>query len=122
MRTISTGAEEVFLGVWNLCLAAGMMLSPWALSFLDQAQATWNLWLCAGAVLGLAVLSLLQTYDMEEYLLALVGLWVGAAPWLLGFEDAQMPLIAHLGFGIALIVSALAELWRLREAPDARSF
>ncbi len=122
MRTISNGAEEIFLGVWNLCLAAGMVLAPWALSFIDQTQATWNLWLCAGAVLGLAVLSLLQTYDMEEVLLALVGVWVCAAPWVMGFEDAQIPLITHLGFGLALVVSALAELWRLREAPDARSF
>lgn len=122
MRTISNGAEEIFLGVWNLCLAAGMGLAPWALSALDQTQASWNLWLCAGAVLGLAVLSLLRTTDREEVLLALIGLWLCGAPWALGFEDARMPLIAHLGFGLALVVSALAEMWRLRQAPDARSF
>ncbi|MFH6783266.1 MULTISPECIES: SPW repeat domain-containing protein [Methylobacterium] len=114
MDATDNAAEDIFLVVWTMLLAAGMASTPWLLGFLAEARPTLNLWACAGLAAALAALSLRRTTDRGESGLALVGLWTCAAPWLLGFRHAPLPLLAHLGFGFALIVAALAGLWRLR--------
>jgi hypothetical protein len=114
MRTVANGAEEFFLSVWNMLLASGMALTPSFLGFQAELHPAWSLWLASGAVTGLTVLSLSKTSDVQEYALTFIGCWTCAAPWVLGFEHMVIPLLAHLGFGFALVVSALTELWRLR--------
>ncbi len=102
-----------------MLLAAGMVLTPWILGFLVEERPTFSLRTCAVLTAALTALSMGRTYDLGEVGLTLVGIWTCAAPWLLGFRHAPIPHLAHLGFGVAIIVSALSSLWRLRRMSGA---
>lgn len=119
MRTIENQLEDLFLNGWNLLLGASLIAAPWYFNFTSEAVASWNAWTFGATVIALAVLALMQTYDWEEYAIAAAGLWACVAPWVLGFQEATAATWAHVGFGVALIVSAGSELWRLRDSSAA---
>lgn len=121
MRTITNDLEDVFLAGWSLMIGAVLVIAPWYFSFTSETSATWSAWASGAFVIVLAILAIIQAYDWLEYLVAIVGVWLCAAPWILGFADVNAAAWTHLGFGIALIISAAAELWRLYEGPGARS-
>jgi hypothetical protein len=118
MRAIDNQLEDQFLNGWSLLLGVGLILAPWYFGFGPEPFAAWNARASGGTVVILAALALMQTYDWEEYAMAAAGLWACVAPWALGFEGAAATW-AHVGFGVALIVSAGSELWRLRDSPAA---
>ena len=120
MRTMPNDIEDIFLACWNTMLGAFLMLAPWYLGYAGETAPTWNAWACGGAVIVLSLMALAQVHDWLEYAVAAVGLWLCAAPWALGFEDVTGPALTHVGFGFAMMVSAAAELWRLRHASGAR--
>ncbi len=122
MRTAANGAEEYFLRVWNILLALGMAITPSFLGFQAELHPAWSLWSASGVVIGLTVLFLSKISVFAEYVLTFVGCWTCAAPWVLGFEHMVIPLLAHLGFGFALVVSALTELWRFRSERGTGSY
>lgn len=119
MRTIRNQPEDLFLGGWNLLLGAGLVVAPWYFGFTSETVAATNAWVSGAIVMALAILTMKQTYAWEEYAIAAAGAWSCMAPWLLGFEEAPAATWPHVGFGIALIVAAASELWRLRDAPSA---
>lgn len=121
MRTIDNGIEDVVVAGLSLIAGAGLMLAPWYFGFMGEAQATWNAWICGTAVAIFALLAIMQTFDLEEYIIAIVGVWAVAAPWVLGFEGLTSARWTHVGFGLALVVLAGIELWRLRASPRAHS-
>ncbi|GEO99565.1 SPW repeat protein [Methylobacterium haplocladii] len=121
MRTLDHDLEDIFLAGWSLMLGVALVIAPWWLGFDNNGTATWNAWACGSAVVVLSMLALGQVYDWLEYLVAVIGLWLACAPWVLGFGEVQAAAWTHAGFGLALIISAGAELWRLHEAPGARS-
>lgn len=118
MRTIDNQLEDHFLNGWSLLLGVGLIFAPRYFGFGAERFATWNAWASGATVAILAGLALMQTYEWEEYAIAAAGLWACLAPWALGFQGAAATW-AHVGFGVALIVSAGSELWRLRDSPAA---
>ncbi|MGW5837927.1 SPW repeat protein [Methylorubrum extorquens] len=121
MRTIDNGIEEVIVAGLSLVVGAGLMLAPWYFGFMGEAKATWNAWICGSAVAVFALLAIMQTFDLEEYIIAIVGVWTVAAPWLLDFKDITAARWTHVGFGLALLILAGIELWRLHASPRAHS-
>ncbi len=121
MRTIDNGIEEVIVAGLSLIVGAGLMLAPWYFGFMGEAKATWNAWISGTFVAVFALLAIMQTLDLEEYIMAVIGVWVVAAPWLLDFKDVTAARWTHVGFGLAIVVLAVIELWRLRASPRAHS-
>lgn len=119
MRTIDNQSEDLLLNGWSLLLGIGLIVAPWYLDFASEASAAWNAWIFGGTAVIFAVLALRQTYDWEVYALVATGTWICLAPWTLGFQDSMAATWAHASFGIALLGSAIAEVWRLRHAPSA---
>ncbi|AIQ92382.1 SPW repeat-containing protein [Methylobacterium phyllosphaerae] len=119
MRTIDNQSQDIFLNGLSLLLGVGLIAAPWYFGFASETAAAWNAWIFGTTVAILAVLALMQTYDWEVYAIAAGGLWVCLAPWALGFQEATVATWAHVSFGIALIISASSEVWRLRESPSA---
>jgi predicted MFS family arabinose efflux permease len=119
MRTIDNQPEDFFLNGWSLLLGIGLFVAPWYFGFASEAFAAWNAWIFGVTAVILAVLALMQTYDWEVYAIAAAGIWSCVAPWALGFQASIPATWAHVSFGVALIVSACSELWRLRESPAA---
>ena len=91
MRTIDNQSQDIFLNGLSLLLGIGLIAAPWYFGFASETAAAWNAWIFGTTVAILAVLALEAT----------------VATW------------AHVSFGIALVISASSEVWRLRESPSA---
>ena len=88
--------------VANLLLGVLLFFAPWVFGFVSNV-ASENAWV-SGAIIGLVATGAIIALDArEERLNLLVGLWVAASPWLLGFR-AEM----HLHFIVGALVATLA--------------
>ena len=57
--------------------------------------------------------ALVDFADWEEWFMLMLGLWLVAAPWLLGFPHASA-MHVHVGAGLLLMYLAGLELWLVR--------
>ena len=96
--------RETVPDLYNLFLAAVLFVSPW-LFRLTNSPGKIDLWV-TGAVIGVVSLAAIIAYrDWEEWLNVLLGLWLIASPWLLGFPHTRA---MHLSIGIGVVVVLLA--------------
>lgn len=113
----------------NIILGLLLILAPWLLAYVPAAPvdgaeparditlAAWHSWAAGGAVVIVAVAALLRTFEWEEWLMGLLGLWVIAAPWLLGFAGVQAAMAAHVVLGALVVVFAAWDIWSVRHMP-----
>jgi hypothetical protein len=101
--------RESVLDLYNLLLAALLFVSPW-LFRLTNGAGKMDLW-ATGAVIAIISLAAMIAYkDWEEWANVLLGLWLIASPWLLGFAHTRA---MHLSTGVGIVVAFLAvlDLW-----------
>ena len=101
--------RETVLDLYNLLLAALLLVSPW-LFRLTNGSGKMDLW-ATGAVIALISLAAMIAYkDWEEWANFLLGLWLIASPWLLGFAHTSA---MHFSIGIGIVIAFLAvlDLW-----------
>jgi hypothetical protein len=101
--------RETVLDLYNLLLAALLFVSPW-LFRLTNGSGKMDLW-ATGAVIAVISLAAMIAYkDWEEWANFLLGLWLIASPWLLGFAHTRA---MHFSFGVGIVVAFLAalDLW-----------
>jgi len=101
--------RETVLDLYNLLLAALLFVSPW-LFRLTNGSGKMDLW-ATGAVIALISLAAMIAYkDCEEWANFLLGLWLIASPWLLGFAHTSA---MHFSIGIGIVIAFLAvlDLW-----------
>lgn len=101
--------RETVLDLYNLLLAALLFVSPW-LFRLTNGSGKMDLW-ATGAVVALISLAAMIAYrDWEEWANFLLGLWLIASPWLLGFAHTSA---MHFSIGIGIVIAFLAvlDLW-----------
>ena len=98
-------------------LACGLFLAgaPWLFGFIRGAGRI-NAELVGAAVVVLSIASLLGFADWEEWLKVALGVWLIAAPWLLGFVHTSA---MHVSIAVGIVVAflSLLELW-LAHDPD----
>jgi heme/copper-type cytochrome/quinol oxidase subunit 3 len=101
----------------NVTLAALLFISPWVLGYVEHEVAALNA--CAAAVLiaGFALAALTAFADWEEWINLALGLWVAAAPWLLGFAGVATGAWAHVVIGLLVAALAAWELWQEHHQP-----
>ncbi|AWN42784.1 SPW repeat protein [Methylobacterium durans] len=121
MRTIENRTEDMVLNGLNIILGLILFVTPWYLELGSEAAATRNALVCGGTIALIALLAISKSYDWEEYLNLAIGLWVAAAPWVLGFATIQYAMWIHVAVGLAVAALAAYELWRLYVSPEARS-
>jgi SPW repeat len=95
--------------VVNLCLGTILFFSPWLFSLsLGTPRQTAAIAGLLIAVLSIAALAAFALW--EEWLNLIVGLWLIASPWLLGFQGSQAMTIDVV---IGAVVAALSafEAW-----------
>jgi hypothetical protein len=106
--------RESVLDLYNLLLAAVLFASPWLFK-LTNVPGKLDLW-ATSAVIGLISLAAIIAYkDWEEWANILLGLWLIASPWFLGFAHTRA---MHLSIGIGVVVTFLAalDLWLHHDA------
>jgi len=103
----------------NLVLGVLLFLSPWVLGFRSDQHASWNAWICGAVIAVLAIGALSMFQEWEEWLNLIVGLWVVAAPWVLGFAAIMAAMWAHVVIGLLVAAAAAWEIWEVRHHPQA---
>lgn len=101
--------------VANLILGAVLFLSPWIFGF-SSGLPTENA-LVSGIVIAVLSLAALAAFAVwEEWLNSIVGLWVIAAPWVLGFQGTTAMTVSVV-IGAIVAVLAAVELWLMHQQP-----
>lgn len=95
----------------NLLLAVALFLSPWVVGFATEQYATWNAWACGVLVAAVAIGALGAFKEWEEWVNLLLGIWLVAAPWVLGFAAVIPARGAHITFGLLIAAVAAWEIW-----------
>jgi hypothetical protein len=101
--------REAVLDLYNLLLAALLFASPW-LFRLANNPGKMDLWATSAVIAIISLAAIIAYKDWEEWANFLLGLWLIASPWLLGFAHTRA---MHLSIGIGLVIAFLAalDLW-----------
>jgi hypothetical protein len=113
-----TWTRDRVLDLTKLICGGLLLASTWALEF-DPLPA-WNLRVCGYASLTASLAALVAEADWEPRANLWLGLWVLAAPWMLGFSQETGATLVHLvGGGLVSMLSAL-EAWSGERSPPWR--
>lgn len=99
----------------NAVLGAWLVLSPWILGFSGERTAMANAVIIGAALIAVSVGAAIVPRAWEEWVEAILGLWMAASPWLLKFSAQQAATTA--AFLTGLVILALA-LWVLMTDRD----
>lgn len=109
--------KESVLDLYNLLLAALLFIAPW-LFRLTNGPGRMDMW-ATGPVIALISLAALIAYkDWEEWVNVLLGLWLIASPWFIGFAHTRA---MHFSIAAGIIIAFLAvlDLWLHYDAAHA---
>jgi hypothetical protein len=115
-----TWKKEAIADVINLILGAWLFLTPWIFGFVPEAAASWNAWLTGLAIGVLAIAALVAIAEWEEWINLVLGLWVAASAWIVGFASHATATRVHVLVGIAVAVASAVRLWFMHRSPPPR--
>lgn len=95
----------------NLCLSLVLMVSPWALSYTDVPLAAHTAWISAIVIAVISAAATLHFAEWEEWINLFAGLWLIAAPWLLGFERNGESIGAFTAIGLLVFAISATDLF-----------
>jgi predicted cobalt transporter CbtA len=96
------------LDMYKLVFGLLLLLSPWLFAFTSQA-ARMDAWVVGLALMAASAAALIAFADLEEWLALVLGLWLVAAPWLLGLPHTATKV--HVSVGLLVSYLAGLELW-----------
>ena len=100
---------ETVPDVYNLFLASVLFISPW-LFRLTNSQGKIDLWITSAIIVVLSLAAMIAYRDWEEWINVLMGVWLIASPWLLGFPHTRAMHLS-IGFGAVIVLLALLDLF-----------
>ena len=112
----------------NLVLAVFLFLSPWLFSFAmpsgaggarAASDASWDSWILGIVISLVAASAIFRLQPWEEWVNALLGLWLFIAPFLLGFTLVPGGAWTHWIVGALVVIVAVWDLQTMR-APIRR--
>lgn len=114
---METMRKETIADAVNLVLGAFLFVSPWIFGFATGTTASWNAWLSGIVVAGLAIAALAAFAEWEEWIELIVGIWVAASPWLVGFTANATAMWLHVAIGAIVAIAAAIHLWSVHNRP-----
>jgi ABC-type branched-subunit amino acid transport system permease subunit len=114
---MKTWRRESALDLYNLVLAAILLASPWLFT-LTNTTARIDLWASSLAVIAISLAAIAAFAKWEEWANLLLGIWLIASPWILGFAHTRA-MHFSLGIGLAITFLAALELFLLYDADPA---
>jgi hypothetical protein len=113
-----TWTRDRVLDLTKLVCGALLLASTWALEFAPLPA--WNLRVCGYASLTASLAALVAEADWEPRANFWLGLWLLAAPWMLGFSQDPAAVLVHMiGGGLICMLSAV-EGWSGERNPPWR--
>ena len=110
LKSFSANSRTAF-DIVNTVAGIGLFLSPWLLGFSAATYAAWNAWIVGSAVALIAAAALYASYEAEEWVNLVLGIWALLAPWLLGFSAVAAAMWVHVVAGIGVAVLAAVNIW-----------
>lgn len=101
--------RETVPDVYNLFLASVLFISPWLFK-LTNSQGRIDLWVTSAIIVVLSLAAIIAYHDWEEWINVLMGVWLIASPWLLGFPHTRAMHLS-IGFGVVIVLLALLDLF-----------
>ncbi|WP_234685531.1 SPW repeat protein [Bradyrhizobium monzae] len=101
--------RETVPDVYNLFLAAVLFISPWLFK-LTNNEGKIDLWVTSAIIVVLSLAAIIAYRDWEEWINVLMGVWLVASPWLLGFPHTRAMHLS-IGFGVVIVLLALLDLF-----------
>jgi hypothetical protein len=99
----------------SLVLAACLFVSPWVVGFATLTVAAWNAWII-GIVLAIVTIAALSTVTAwEEWANLVLGLWLIASPWIVGFAASTGALWTHVILGVLVAAVSAWAVWDQRQ-------
>ena len=95
----------------NVILAVCVFISPWVIGFIAEPVPSWNAWIVGGALFVLAVAAISAFAEWEEWVHLVLGLWLAASPWLLGFSANVNAMWTNLVLGLLVAAVSLWAVW-----------
>jgi hypothetical protein len=114
---MKTWRRESALDLYNLVLAAILLASPWLFT-LTNTTARIDLWASSLAVIAISLAAIAAFAKWEEWANLLLGIWLIASPWILGFAHTRA-MHFSIGIGLAITFLAALELFLLYDADPA---
>jgi len=105
---------ESVLDLYNLLLATVLFAAPWLFA-LTNPSGKIDLWVSGALIAAISLAAIIAFANWEEWANLLLGLWLIASPWILGFTHTRA---MHFSIGIGAVVAFLSvlELWLVYEA------
>jgi hypothetical protein len=95
----------------NVVLAVCVFISPWVIGFTAESVPTWNAWI-VGLLLGALSFAAISAFaEWEEWVNLVLGLWLAASPWLLGFTANVNVMWTNVVLGLLVAVVSLWAVW-----------
>jgi len=91
----------------NALLGAWLVLSPWVQGFADQRVAMVNFVAVGVLLVAAAIGAILVPKAWEEWIEVVLGTWLVASPWILGFAPTLLALQTAAFIGVLVVVMAL---------------
>jgi hypothetical protein len=101
--------SESVLDLYNLAFAAVLFVSPWLFK-LTKSVGKVDLWATGAAIAVTSLAAIVAYANWEEWINFLLGLWLIASPWVLGFAHTRA-MHFSIGVGVAVAFMAAIELW-----------
>jgi hypothetical protein len=112
MRLRRASALDCYTAAFGLFL----FVSPWLFAYASE-RVRIEIWALGAAVAAISIAAIVAFSDWEEWLNLLLGVWLIASPWVLGFVHTRA---MHVSILIGAMVAFLAalELWLANYEPD----
>ena len=112
---ISKWRSESILDIYNFSFATFLFISPWLFAYtLEIARIDI---MASSLVVALTAISAILAYaNWKEWLNIMLGGWLIASPWVLGFAHTRA-MHFSIGIGIAVIFVAVTELLAVNYLP-----
>jgi hypothetical protein len=107
------------LDLYTLACGVFLLIAPWLFGFV-RPLGRLDAELVGLAVIALSIAAIFMFADWEEWVKVLLGAWLIAAPWLLGFAHTSAMHVS-IAMGLAVTFLALLELWVVHDPDYATS-
>jgi hypothetical protein len=107
--------RESALDLYTVTFGVFLFVSPWLFAYASEG-ARIDLAASGAAIAAMSVAAIVAFADWEEWLNLLLGFWLIASPWALGFTHTKA---MHISIAVGAMVAFVAalELWLVKYEP-----
>ena len=111
--------RESAVDLYNLLFGVFLFASPWLFAYVSE-KVLFDVWITGAAVVAVSIAAIVAFSDWEEWFNLVLGVWLIASPWVLGFTHTR-PMHVCIAIGVMVAFVAALELWLSNYEPTYTS-